>query len=194
MGSLPNCVLKSLHQKISQQKDPPMKYLPDSITISEKSRAILGFNADWDLIHDLQNEGYEPKKFSIGSAGLNIKFELETTKFHALRFEYLCNQEGGNAESFVWTLNDCCSDEGWEVLFAYRVGFKGADPGGVYSRFIARREIKPDKRKTFKYHFAYKNPLQKQVSTKRNWQRICSLPAHEGWQDEYPYALFKEEL
>ncbi len=169
-----------------------MKYQPDSITISEKSRSNLGFNADWQLIHDLQNDGYEPKKFFIDSNGLSIEFEF--TGIQAKRFEYWCSGEGGNADTFVKTLNLACSKESWEVLFAYRVGFKGADSTGTYSRFIARREIKPDKRKAFKYHFAYKIPLQKQVSTKRNWQRICTLPAHEGWQDEYPYVLFKEEL
>ena len=75
------------------------------------------------------------------------------------------------------------------------IGFsKCADPLGTYTRIIAHRDIDPQDRRQFKYHFACRNPRQMKSATTKTWQRICSLPAHAGWQDEYAYDLFKEVL
>jgi len=108
--------------------------------------------------------------------------------------EYDCNQEGGSAESFVSTLNDYCTDRGWEVIFAYRVGTEGAETSGVYTRFLMRRRLDQGNSQRFKYHFVYQRPQENKISKPAAWKKICSIPAHAGWGDDYPYVLFKEVI
>jgi hypothetical protein len=168
-----------------------LKYEPESVTISEKNRA-LGWVEDQRLIQEMQDDGWIPKKFRITSSGLSIEFNFVGKE--ARRFEYIIYQDGGSAETFVGCVNTDLSKDKWEVVFAFRAGFKGADPLGTYTRIIARRDIDQQDRRQFKYHFAYRNPRQMKAAKTKTWQRICSLPAHAGWQDEYAYDLFKEVL
>jgi hypothetical protein len=166
-----------------------MKYKPDLLTISENHRQ-LGRLADKRLLQDMQEDGWEPKNFQISSRGLSIEFAF--VGIEAQRYEYKCYQEGGNAEAFVSCLNTDLKKGKWEVLFAYRVNLKGSDQSGTYIRCIMRREIDPKNRQDYKYHFAYRSHQQKNVARIKTLQRICSLPAHAGWQDKYAYDLFKE--
>jgi hypothetical protein len=45
-------------------------------------------------------------------------------------------RRGGSAETFVGCVNTDLSKDKWEVVFAFRAGFKGADPLGTYTRII----------------------------------------------------------
>jgi hypothetical protein len=166
-----------------------MQYQPESISISELGRQ-LGWEADGQLLKDLSNDGWEPHRFRITTSGLTVDFRF--VGIRAQQYEYSSNQEGGNAESLVRDFNEIFSPKGWEVIFVYRAGTKGADNAGVYTRFLMRREIGQRNLHKFRYHYLYRKPSTSKTSKSKSWKKICTIPAHEGWGDVHPYDLLKE--
>ena len=165
-----------------------MQYQPESITISEWGRKELGWRADKQLLRDLSNNGWEPHKFRITTCGLTVDFRFVGKD--SQQYEYSCNQEGGSAASLVRDFNEIFAPKGWEIIFVYRVGPKGAENSGVYTRFLMRREIS---QKKFRYHYRYRKPTASKSPKPKHWKKICRIPAHEGWGDSHPYDLYKEE-
>ena len=128
------------------------------------------------------------ESFRITTCGLTVDFRFVGKD--SQQYEYSCNQEGGSAASLVRDFNEKLAPKGWEIIFVYRVGPKGAENSGVYTRFLMRREIS---QKKFRYHYRYRKPTASKSPKPKHWKKICRIPAHEGWGDAHPYDLYKEE-
>ena len=104
--------------------------------VTERGRD-LGWQADHELLNQMAEQGWDPVKFDFDYNGLVIEFE-QTPDGQPSTWKYDCNQEGGNSRATIGTIDGYARTHRLEILFVYRVGTKGAERKGGYTRFFGR--------------------------------------------------------
>jgi hypothetical protein len=129
--------------------------------IPERGRE-LGWREDHDLLNQMADQGWDPIKFDFDADGLIIEFE-QTPDGQSSKWKYDCNQEGGSSSATIGTVKHYTKDNGLEMLFVYRVGTKGAERRGHYTRFISR--VPREKAESWSPSFEYCGVVASKVET-----------------------------
>ena len=104
--------------------------------VSERGRD-LGWSEDRILLIEMSDQGWDPVGFSFDEDGVVIEFE-QTQNGEPSKWNYDCNQEGGDTQVTIGVLKDYAERHRQEMLFVFRTGARGAERNGGYTRFYSR--------------------------------------------------------